>query len=178
MRPILRFQQETTELIETIAALSKHSSDPSYWLVLLADNDTYMTKATGETNAPRNLLLSSQSTQLRERPGFVAEFSFVQEGEEMRKTLTTLVDQLKNTSIFANVDTLPEDVRRPLANTNVVLNNRHIALSLQRHRNYFERRLSLNSDSVAPEPETTESNHSNSTFKSRNGRIPPPQNNP
>lgn len=178
VRPILRFQQETTELIETLAALSEHSQDPSYWLVLLADNDSYTTKTTGATNETHGLLLSSQSTQLRENPGFVAEFSFVNEGEVMRTKLTALVNRLNDTQIYANVDTLPEDVRRPLANTNVVLNNRHVALSLQRHRNYFERRLTLRENDPTAINKPLVETETHSTFNNRNERIPVPQNNP
>jgi len=178
VRPILRFQQETTELIETLAALSEHSQDPSYWLVLLANNDSYTTKTTGATNETNGLLLSSQSTQLRENPGFVAEFSFFNEGEAMRAKLTALVNRLNDTQIYANVDTLPEDVRRPLANTNVVLNNRHVALSLQRHRNYFERRLTLRENDPTAINKPLVETETHSTFNNRNERIPVPQNNP
>ncbi|MDA7510687.1 hypothetical protein N8737_03080 [Verrucomicrobia bacterium] len=178
VRPILRFQQETTELIETLAALSQHSQDPSYWLVLLADNDSYTTKTTGKTNESSGLLLSSQSTQLRKKPGFVAEFSFTNEGEAMRAKLTSLVNRLNDTQIYANVDTLPEDVRRPLANTNVVLNNRHVALSLERHRNYFEKQLTLKEDDTTANNEPLVDTETPSTFKKRNDRIPPPQSNP
>ena len=178
VRPILRFQQETTELIETLAALKEHSQDPSYWLVLLADNDSYTTKTNDSTNDSSTLLLSSQSTQLRENSGFVAEFTFADEGEIMRSKLTALVNRLKDTQIYSNVDTLPEDVRRPLANTNVVLSNRHVALSLQRHRNYFERRLSLNENDPIISSENLIETEVQSNFKSRNERIPAPQSNP
>jgi hypothetical protein len=178
VRPILRFQQETTELIETLAALGEHSQDPSYWLVLLADNDSYTTKTTGTTNDNSALLLSKQSTHLRENPGFVAEFTFADEGETMRSKLTALVDRLKDTQIFSNVDTLPEDVRRPLANTNVVLSNQHIALYLQRHRNYFERRLSLKENDSAKPSKSSIETEGQSTFNNRNERIPAPQSNP
>ena len=173
VRPILRFQQETQELIETLRALQKPDEKSDYWLVLLADTDTYVHKeiSLSETN---NLLESPPDivrSPLRDRQGFVAELSFASDGEVMRDQLVSLVDRLKTSQLYANVDTLPEDLRRPLALTNVVLPGQHVALSLQSHRNYFAHRLTLNPMEPRKENAEASAEEDPSNFRSRSQRI-------
>lgn len=172
VRPILRFQQETRELIDTLAILQASSGDPSYWLVLLADYDSYNSKAlnAGATNSLEILSQPPLNTRLGNASGFVAEFSFIDEGEAMRSKLVALVKELNQAGIYANVDTLPEDVRRPLAHTNVVLENRHVALSLQLERNVFKQRLAL---APSPASDTTiQPTEADTSFLDRKERIP------
>ena len=173
VRPILRFQQETQELIETLRALQKPDEISDYWLVLLADTDSYVHKEIplSETNSVLESPPDVVRNPLRDHEGFVAELSFASDGEVMRDQLVSLVNRLKTSQLYANVDTLPEDLRRPLALTNVVLPGQHVALSLQSHRNYFARRLSLNpmeplkGNAVAPGEDDP------SSFRSRSQRI-------
>ncbi|MCS1410848.1 MAG: hypothetical protein M2R45_04043 [Verrucomicrobia subdivision 3 bacterium] len=176
VRPILRYQQETTELIETFTALQPVAKDPSYWLVLLADFDSYYSKTTIpiSTNDPEPVNNVTYSNRFTGNPGFVAEFSFLDQGEAMRSKLLSLVNRLNESKTYLNVDTLAEDIRRPLAKTNVLLADRHIALALELHRNYFTQKLSLGATETAsalekanPSPNTSPS------FNDRNGRIEP-----
>ena len=173
VRPILRFQQETTELLETMEALHEQARDPAYWLVLLADNATYTTKeiTLGTTNSPAPTLLSPATSQLRTKPGFVAEFSFNVDGETRRTKLLKLVENLQATGLYAKVDTLAEDIRRPLADTNVVINNQHVALSIELKRNYFRKRLSLESPPLTSALSESTPAVSNSSFGRRNEQI-------
>ena len=180
VRPILRFQQETRELIETMAILRESVPDQDYWLVLLADNLTYATKSipTTETNTVEESEISIPINPLQKESGFVAEFSFLDDGENMRSKLTALVEQLNATGRYANVDTIPDDVRRPLAHTNVVIADQHVALSLQLHRNYFQRQLSIVPSHSPKGALESENNRDDATFSDRNGRIPKPNGTP
>lgn len=150
VRPILRLQQETDELIETFAALQSIAQDPAYWLVLLADFDSYYSPsstpiASNKIETPPAL---AAANPFADKPGFVAEFSFRHSGETMRSKLLSLVNRLNENKIYRHVDTLAEDIRRPLAQTNVLFpGERHAALSLELRRNYFARQLHLNPDS-------------------------------
>ena len=150
VRPILRLQQETAELIETFAALQSVAQDPACWLVLLADFDRYYSQssaptATNTTESPPELAVANPFAG---KPGFVAEFSFRRSGEAMRDKLLSLVNRLSKNKIYRHVDTLAEDIRRPLAQTNVLFpGERHVALSLELRKNYFGRQLHLNADS-------------------------------
>ena len=159
VRPILRLQQETAELIETFAALQSVAQDPAYWLVLLADFDSYYSQsstpiASNKIEAPPEL---AAAHPFAGKPGFVAEFSFHNAGETMRAKLLSLVNRLNENKIYRHVDTLAEDIRRPLAQTNVLFpGERHAALSLELRRNYFDRKLHLNTDSpTAPSSRKT-----------------------
>ena len=159
VRPILRLQQETDELIETFAALQSVAQDPAYWLVLLADFDSYYSQsstpiASNKIETPPAL---AAANPFAGKPGFVAEFSFRKSGETMRAKLLSLVNRLNENKIYRHVDTLAEDIRRPLAQTNVLFpGERHAALSLELRRNYFDRKLRLNPDSpTAPSSRKT-----------------------
>lgn len=153
VRPILRFQQETAALIETFAALQSVSQDPAYWLVLLADFDSYYSPSStpissNKIESPPELVFSPPFAG---KPGFVAEFSFRHSGEAMRAKLGSLVHQLNENKIYRHVDTLAEDIRRPLAQTNVLFpGERHAALSLELRQNYFSRQLHLNANPPKP----------------------------
>ena len=176
IRPILRFQQETTELVETMAALQASGEDPTYWLVLLADNQSYASRAIPSltTNNTENVEPPSSPSPLLDKPGFVAEFTFVDQGESMRRKLLSLVDQLNASGLYTNVDTLPDDLRRPLANTNVLANSQYVALSLELHRNYFDRQLFLRSspDGSAP-PSENSGEGPRSSFLNRREQMTP-----
>ncbi len=166
VRPILRSQQKTAELIETFAALQPTAQDPAYWLVLLADFDTYYAEPstlmlTNKTEtlpkpaaAQRTARAAKNRRHLAPYSGFVAEFSFLDQGEAMRTKLLSLVNRLNDNKTYRHVDTLAEDIRRPLAKTNILLpGDRHVALLLELHRNYFDRQLRL--DTTLPKPAPT-----------------------
>lgn len=151
VRPILRFQQKTDELIETFAALQSVAQDPAYWLVLLADFDSYYSQLS--TPISSNNLESppeiAAANPFAGKPGFIAEFSFRHSGETMRDKLLSLVHRLNENKIYRQVDTLAEDIRLPLAQTNVLFpGERHAALSLELPQNYFGCQLRLNTDST------------------------------
>lgn len=159
VRSILRLQQKTDALIETFAALQSVAQDPAYWLVLLADFDSYYSQSSTPiaSNKMEALPELAAANPFADKPGFVAELSFHNAGETMRAKLLSLVNQLNENKIYRHVDTLAEDIRRPLAQTNVLFpGERHAALSLELRRNYFDRKLHLNTESpTAPSIQKT-----------------------
>lgn len=59
----------------------------------------------------------------------------------MRQTLSKVVAGLKNSPAFTNVDMLSSDQRKFLVNTNVIVPNRHFALSIELAETAFENPL-------------------------------------
>jgi hypothetical protein len=71
-------------------------------------------------------------------PAFIAELCIPEQGEARRRDLNQLVAALRGSGLFQNVDSLPEDQRRPLADPSVVLAESHSALLLEYGGDPFE----------------------------------------
>lgn len=149
VRPLLERQQQTTSALKTLGLLEAVRSNRSLWFVLLADQQTYFTQplpvvptnAPGATNAlaaarraalaMTNYSAAFGTNGLPWRPGFVAELCVPEDAEPARRTFSQVVNDLKQDPLFARVDSLSEDLRRPLADPGVLLADRHFALSLE-----------------------------------------------
>ncbi len=126
LRPVLRRQQQTLDLLNTLTLLEKSRTNRSLWYVLLADQQSYFSEKT--TNGP----VRPGASEIPElKPGFIAELCLKEEGEAMRTTLGQVVSELKQSPVFSSVDTLPIDLRKNLANPKVLIPNRHFALALE-----------------------------------------------
>ena len=170
LRPVLKRQMDATELLKTLASLQSISEDESHWLVLFADFETYQnalseTTGTNQTQPGDNQTVTNQ---LSGHTGYVAELGF-KDRDQIQSRVHSLVTRLNDDPVYRQVDTLPEDLRRSLANTNVLLPDRHVALSLKLFPNFFAAPSILNNTTSAPPSETRERNAS--SFNNRNERI-------
>jgi Tfp pilus assembly PilM family ATPase len=131
LRPGLERQQGTLDILRALALLQQVRGDKSYWFVLFSDVPSYLTAPPwGDTNpAPATLPVGPALFPVRE--GFVVEVCVPQRGEAMRTTLSQLVSDLREARLFANVDLLPADRRRPVVDTTVVLPDQHFTLALE-----------------------------------------------
>ncbi len=136
LRPVLKKQQQTLDTLNTLALLEKSRTNRNLWYVLFADQPTYFSIPSSNGISSRAAFNGASNTPLQ-RSGFIAELCINQEGEAMRQTLRQVADELKQAALFSNVDTLPSDLRRDLARTNVILPGRHFALSLEVPANDF-----------------------------------------
>jgi len=142
MRPVFEKQQNTVDTLQSLALLQQARSNGTPWLVLVADQHTYFshppTLSLSVTSRPAGPMLELESgPRYREstnpapaRPGLIAEVCIPDTAEGARNTLGLMVSSLKRSPNFARVDLLSEDLRRSLANTNVLVRDRHFALAL------------------------------------------------
>ena len=92
----------------------------------------------GATNKPPASATESEFTSRRRdatnaspaRPGLIAELCVPEDADTARSTLSLVVNSLKKSPVFARVDLLSEDLRRNLADSKVILPERHFALAL------------------------------------------------
>jgi Tfp pilus assembly PilM family ATPase len=133
IRPVLRRQQQTLDLLNTLALLEKSRTNRSLWYVLFADQQSYFS---GKTSIQPNR--SEPAEPVEAKPGFIAELCLKEEGESMRTTLGQVVGELKQSPMFSSVDTLPIDLRKNLANPKVLIPNRHFALVLELAENTYQ----------------------------------------
>ncbi len=127
--PILKQQRRTLDTLQTLALLQQARSNQAFWFVLFADPDSYfLARPWGETNPPpASATPPPQSASLN---GFIAELCLPEQGDPMRHTLSQLVNDLKQSHLFQNVDSLPADRRRSLVDPSVLLPE-HFALVLE-----------------------------------------------
>lgn len=142
MRPVFEQQQNTVDTLQTLALLQQARSNGTPWLVLVADQHTYFshppTLSLSVTSKPAGPMLELESgPRYREstnpapaRPGLIAELCVPGTADGARQTLGLMVSSLKRSPTFARVDLLSEDLRRSLANTNVLVRDRHYAFAL------------------------------------------------
>jgi hypothetical protein len=118
--PLLRHQRQTLDTLQALALLKNSRSNLSFWFVLFADPKSYFTaRPWGETNPP-----PPSATPIAAPPfhkGFITELCLPEQGDAMRQSLSQLVENLKQSSLFKNVDSLPADRRRNLVDPAVLL---------------------------------------------------------
>jgi Tfp pilus assembly PilM family ATPase len=143
-RPIFASQGNTVDVLNTLALLQQSRSNRSFWYVLIADQQSYFTApaASNSTNKPartglgagaeKNPINASQvsTNPASARPGLIAELVVPEDAELARVTLSQLVKELKQQSLFSKVDLLSEDLRRDLADPKVVVPGRDYVLAL------------------------------------------------
>jgi len=138
VRPVLQRQRETLDTLDTLALLQESRSNRSYWYVLFAGRRDYFLAAPWpSTNAPPATNSVAESSYLPTRPGFIVELCVPESGEEGRRTVSQLVNDLRATGRFQNVDSLPDDRRRPLADPQVLLPEGHVTLQLETLKSPF-----------------------------------------
>ncbi len=131
LRPVLRKGQQTLDTLKTLSLLEQSRTNRNLWYVLFADQPSYFASRTTNLFQHQRPAFNGTTNMLPQRSGFIAELCINQEGEAMRQTLGQVVGELKQSSMFSNVDTLPSDLRRDMAQTDVILPGRHFALSLE-----------------------------------------------
>jgi len=153
LRPIFAGQQNTADILKTLALLEQTQSNKLYWYVLVADQQSYFSYVpppVGTNNSPTNppvpivsgfrqpptekrsdgFYPELYSTSVRSKPGMIVELSMAEGAEASRVALSDLVNQIKEQKVFVRVDLLSEDLRRNLAVPWVVVPDRHYALAL------------------------------------------------
>jgi type IV pilus assembly protein PilM len=151
LQPGLERQQATLDVLQTLALLQAVRGDQPFWFVLLSDVPSYVSAPLwGDTNSPAPILSTAPAT-FPLRHGLLAEVSVPERGDAMRRTLTQLVTDLRNSQMFSNVDLLPADRRRAVVDPSLVLPEQHFTLALELPPDRFpqlapgpDRRLSTN----------------------------------
>jgi hypothetical protein len=63
--------------------------------------------------------------------GFILELVLKSEGEAMRQELADVVTFLRDQDFLFNADILPADTRRPLVDSELLIQDRHFAVSME-----------------------------------------------
>lgn len=138
-RPLFERQQFTRDTLHALRRLDEIRGDQSFWCVLVADQTSYFSHPPlgAATNAPAppeplrlRVPFAAATNPPPARPGYIAELCVPEELDNARRLLSTLVNELKKDPVFARVDLLSEDLRRPLADPKVLLPDRHFAIAL------------------------------------------------
>jgi hypothetical protein len=138
IRPVLQRQRETLDTLDTLALLQQSRSNRAYWHVLFAGRrDYFFAEPWPSTNAPPVTNREPDSVYLPSEPGYVVELCVPESGEAGRRILSQLVNDLRASERYQNVDSLPEDRRRNLADPQVLLPEGHFALQLETMTNPF-----------------------------------------
>jgi Tfp pilus assembly PilM family ATPase len=131
LQPGLERQQNTIDVLQTLALLQQVRSNQTFWFVLLSDVPSYVAAAPwGDTNGPAPTP-GLVGAPFPVRAGFLAEVSLPQRGEAMRRTLSQLVSDLRGAQLFSNVDLLPAERRRAVADPALLLPDQHFTLALE-----------------------------------------------
>jgi Tfp pilus assembly PilM family ATPase len=148
LRPLFQYQQNTRDILESLALIEQTRSNRSFWYVLVADQQSYFEQPSGagtNTIGPtlpvpafgnwpgyngNNGLPFSQTNASPARPGLIAELCVPEDLEAARRVLSSIVNDLKPEPLFSKVDLLSDDLRRNHADPKVLVPNRHFALSL------------------------------------------------
>lgn len=146
IRPIADLKLRTGQSIETLSHLRDLRRRHSFFLVLLADAQSYFApgQAPGPIQDPAaaaaadipdvtqtNLAASAPVYQAPFADGFVAELCIPESGSALRKTLGDLVSELADVPLFRSVDSLPPDLTRRWVDSNVTLSNSCFTLALE-----------------------------------------------
>ena len=163
LRTVLYKKQVTMDTIQTLELITLSRSNKPMWFVLFADEQTYFNapplSGTNEPPQPDGVVIMgpllptleySATNKVVVRPGYVVEVCIPEEGDTMRKTLSQLVSDLKRDPRFRNVDTIPFEQRRLMADQKTVLPDKHFAIFMELATNEFQ------SLQVTNEPPTME----------------------
>jgi Tfp pilus assembly PilM family ATPase len=148
LRPLLQYQQNTRDILESLALIEQTRSNRSFWYVLVADQQSYFEQPSAAgTNTIGPALpppafgswppfngnygpALNQTNAAPARPGLIAELCVPEDLDAARRVLSSIVNDLKPEPLFAKVDLLSDDLRRNHADPKVLVTNRHFALSL------------------------------------------------
>lgn len=139
--PVVQQQERTRDLLLTLDLMQQVRADHNIWFTLLADGKSYLREM--------NRSSSSESTTLRGRSNrfspdqtlaedqwkrwnrFIVELAVPAEGRETLRTLRSVVDALRDSGIYQNVDTLALSDQQALVSEEVTLPGRTFSLSLK-----------------------------------------------
>lgn len=151
LRPLFARQQNTFDVLKTLALLEQSRSNRSCWYVLIGDQQSYFTApiSPGATNrtSRTNLLttmadrswpllpgvprpMGNSANVPAAKPGMIAELCISEDPEAGRVTLSQIVKDLKQQPIFSKVDLLSDDQKRNVADPKVVLPDKDFVLAL------------------------------------------------
>jgi broad specificity phosphatase PhoE len=137
MRPILVRQRQTAEALGALAAVEHARTNDDFWLVSFGDAASYAAGTTlpePVTNRPPGNAAPVVTPSPAPPPGrreFVAELCIPSDGEAMRRTLSQVVADLKQSDWFNRVDALPPERKRTIVDPRVVLSNHVFAVSME-----------------------------------------------
>ena len=161
-RPLFARQQNTLDMLRTLALLQQSRSNRSFWYVLLADQQTYFNQPPGGSSTNKlsrtNLFATAASRPKRgptefpataststnlspAKPGLIAELCVPEDADTARRVRLQLVDQLKEQRLFSKVDLLSDDLRRNLADPKVIIPDRDFVLALDFAETEFQQAL-------------------------------------
>jgi Tfp pilus assembly PilM family ATPase len=169
VRAVFQAQRNTLDILQSLKLLQSTRGGQSFYYVLVTDQQSYFTlpsvasltnQAVGtntgvpaiaslmavepDVPGPSPRLASSALTNASPaRPGLIAELCLPEEPETARRMLSDLVKALKAESLFNKADLLSDDLRRSLADSRVVLPDKHFALLLDFAETNYARALPL-----------------------------------
>ena len=162
LRPLCAAQQNTMDILKTMALLQQSRSNRSFWYVLVADQQSYFTMppALLSTNRPAKTNLIGAALEAAQavplalrpfpsaitnaspaRPGLIAELCVPGDAETSRQGIVELVNNLKQQLLFSKVDLLSDDLRRSLADPKVTVPDRYFVLALDFAQTDFQQPL-------------------------------------
>jgi hypothetical protein len=168
LRPVFVAQQNTLDVLKTLALLQQSRSNRSLWYVLVADQQTYFSPyppLLGSTNSQTNIVatmaerltrlfgsspLFSLTNSSPAKPGLIAELCVPEEPEPARVALSHIVKELKQQKLFSKVDLLSDDLRRSFADPKVTIPDRDFVLSLDFAETEFQQSLRKKGVRTAP----------------------------
>jgi hypothetical protein len=173
MRPVLERQKYTVDALQVLSLLQQARSNRNFSFVLFADQQSYFSSAPFPfTNAAPALTNEPAAADLPAPPGasgskygFVAELFLPEEGESSRRTLTYLVDSLKQSPLLRKVDSMPAYRQRILVDPKLANPEHHFALEMELAENRYQRGL-LNPER-SPDPASDQHKAAPRTFKER-----------
>lgn len=161
LRPLFAAEQNSRDLLKSLALLEQSRSNRALWYAVVSDQYTYFnppanfipTNRPAKTNIASSASASSSSPErlvplgpylpatntASAKPGCIVELSMPEAGESGRTILSQVVNELKHQSVFSKVDSLSDDLRRNLAEPNVVLPDRYFVLALDFSETDFQR---------------------------------------
>ena len=135
LRPLLIAEDQTVAVLKTLETLQSLSREDPGWMVLLADIDSYYSigdqiqaRALAEDT---NSVPSSTTNRIVMDRGLVLEMVLDAKGEAMRRRLEETVAFFRQSDFILRADTLPGNARRSIVSSNVILSDRHFAISLE-----------------------------------------------
>lgn len=137
LRPILVRQRQTAEALGALTAVEHARTNDDFWFVSFGDAASYAAGTTlpePVTNRPPANPAPVVAPSPAPPPGrreFVAELCIPSEGEAMRRTLSQVVADLKQSGWFNRVDALPPERKRTIVDPRVVLSNHVFAVSME-----------------------------------------------
>ena len=134
LQPLIQVEQDTYTAIEILGSMQHIRTNQNAWMVLLADQDSYyaddVLSSTNTTTSP-DLELVNRTNRVNMHRGFILELVLKSEGEAMRQELADVVTFLRDQDFLFNADILPADTRRPLVDSELLIQDRHFAVSME-----------------------------------------------